>query len=218
MSSFEPFPGWHGRRDFSAERPAGPRFQAEPPTGAAQGTEAGVAGAMADPVEEGIRKAYEEGLAAGRAEPCDEGRTRALQTLEAAAREILELRNAALVAQRREIVDLALAIAGSILGRPLADDADALAERVGLALSRMERSAPLSLGLAPQDHALVTSDGASALARILQGRSLELAEDPELAPGEFRLEAGAAEADGRRSVLLADLRARLLEAAGAEGP
>ena len=165
-----------------------------------------------------MRRAHDEGVQEGRAESLDGERARAFETLETAAQEVLELRDGYLSAHRREVVDLALAIAETLLGRPPSDDPDALAERLDQALSSLEPAGPLTLHLSVPDHAVVESDGASELGDRVRAAAIETRADPDLTPGEFRLEAGAAEADSRRATLLAALRERLLESLGEESP
>jgi len=209
MSSFKPLHDWRRRNVFS---PAPSSPPAPPLDSAAIPVDEPGPGSL----EERVRHAHGEGLAAGRAESVDRERARAFETLATAAQTIRELHDGYLSAHRREVVELALAIAETVLGRPPCDDADALAGRIDRALSSVEPDGALKLRLSPRDHALVESDGASELGRCAGDAAIETCVDPELAPGEFRLEAGPAEADGRRATLLAALRERLIESLGEE--
>jgi len=211
MSSFEPLHGWRSRNVFSPEASSNPA----PPVAPAA-TSAAAPGAASETLEERVRRAHEEGLAAGRAESLDRERTRAFETLGKAARAILELRDGYLSDHRRELVELALAIAETVLGRSPSADADALAARVERALASVEPGGPLKLRLSSSDYALARSEGASELGRRVSDPAIETCADPDLAPGEFRLEAGSAEADGRRATRLTALRERLIESLGEE--
>lgn len=216
MSSFEPLPQWRRSRGFDPDPAGRAAFRADlEPAGAdapPAPARAAAASRPAEAPEDPVRRAYEQGLAAGRAERMAEQRCGASEALAAAARELLDLRDGYLAARRREVAELALAAAAAIAAVPFAADAESLAARIGLALARLEPSGPFRVRLSPGDHALATEPGESAAGRLLRGAPVELCADPELAAGEFRLEAASAEADGRFAVVLAELRQRLAEA------
>ncbi len=208
VGAFVPRPLPDGAPDFAGDAPAAP---AESPT----------------PDPESLREAaFEEGRRAGRSElPWQEARQleTLLVALESAQRAFAEERRGYLRAQRSALVELALELASRILDRELAADPDAwvaLVERALDALPPAVPSAPADDGptirLAAADHAGLGAGEGEALARLAaHGRVVA---DPELEPGDVRVEAGAARVDARRELLLANLREVLTTAADAPLP
>jgi len=217
MSSFEPLSGWGRRGSFAASTPAPTGFRGEPAVGPSPRTARVATDTGREEAEALAHRAYEEGLAAGRRETLERERERAFAALEDASRAILELRDGYLAANRRLVVDLALEVARILSARPVDAEIAALSARLEPALASLPDEGPLRLRLAPADHARVVGEGGRALAARLEGRGVVLGVDGSLADGEFHLDAGATELDGRREALLADLRERLLAALGGEG-
>lgn len=111
--------------------------------------------------------------------------------------------------QPRLIVELALSIAEHLLCKNLGEDADALVDRVGHAIAQMPPQRPLVLELAPRDAELLQASE-DRVARFDEN-VIEVRTNESLAPGEFRIESGSSEIDGRRDAMLAVIREALEE-------
>jgi flagellar assembly protein FliH len=165
--------------------------------------------------------AFEEGREAGRAElPWQEARQleTAIVALESAERAFAAERRDYLRAQRRALVELAIAIAERILMRELRADPAALValvERAIDALPEASRDEGVALHLAPSDHDALAHGEGDAVARLAQGGAVRIVSDPDLAPGDARVRAGATTLDARRAVLLERVREALAPAVDA---
>jgi len=216
MSSFEPLSGWGRRGGFAASGPAPTGFRGESVVGPLPPTARVATDTEREEAEARAHRAYEEGFAAGRREVLEREQERAFAALEDASRAILGLRDGYLATNRTLVVDLALEVARVLSARPVGDEIAALSARLEPALASLPDEGPLRLRLAPGDHARIVGEGDCALATRLESRGVVIGVDGSLANGEFRLDSGATELDGRRDALLADLRGRLLTALGGE--
>ncbi|MFQ5418666.1 MAG: FliH/SctL family protein [Myxococcota bacterium] len=172
----------------------------DPDTDPAQVCRGQIAGAVAE--------------SAGEIDTAGESCRRAAEALCAAASELVALRDEYLAAHRHEAVELAFVIAGAILGRSFSGNTDGLASRIERAVAQLDDAGPLRLQLASEDHEVVATDAAGELSRIVRAAPIEVSADPELEPGEFRLQAGPAEVDGRLDALLARMRQQLTDTVG----
>lgn len=159
-----------------------------------------------------------QGYAAGRdaareALPCAEAEalTRAAEALAGATEQLFALQRGSLAAQRSAVVELALAIAERILHRNLRADAGALEALVEHAAASLADEGPLQLQLSEADLAIVAEERAPRLAALRAAGELALSPSTDLQPGEFRLQAGSAEVDGRIDSLLGIVREGLDE-------
>ena len=169
------------------------------------------------------RAAFEAGREAGRAElPWQEAREleEAIVALESARAAFAAERRDYLRAQRRSLVELAIAIAEQILVRELHADPTALVAVVEAALDALPpecREDEIVIPLSPADHAALARGEGDALTRLAGDGAARLVADASLAPGDVRLEAGAATLDARRAVLLERVREALAPAVDAPG-
>jgi|GEM_PF-2905481 len=178
------------------------------------------ASAAAEPAPDGealLRQAYEEGRAAGRAElPPEQAERleRAGAALEAAARALEARADSLRRAFRESTLELAVAIAEFMLRRSIQADLDALAPLVEEGLELLEASAERRILLSTRDHATLSEHGAPLLEQLAEREQVRIEVDAALAPGDLRVEAGAACVDGRLAELVARVRgelARLLD-------
>ncbi|HVP29128.1 MAG TPA: FliH/SctL family protein [Myxococcota bacterium] len=194
--------------------------------------QAAVAAAASEPVpppaaeptlEEACARAREEGYAAGRAElPWSEAESlrTAIVALEHAAATLAALRRAELRAQRRAIVELAVALAEGVLRREVRADRDALAGVLERALAAVDAEDGVRLRLSARDLAALEAGHAPELARIAAQHGLSLQGDPSLSPGDLRLASPRSDVDARLHTCvrrLADELGDLLEADEVEG-
>ncbi len=221
MSSFEPsLPRARDARFVPDSAPArGHRFdpadaRPEAAATAAEGVASGAApsasSADLDP-EDALRRAFEEGRAAGRDElPWREAEAlRSSAAALGAAAEALERDRASyLAAHRHEAVELAVAIAERIAGRALHTDAAALGSLIERAAERVGGEAgPVRVRLSARDReTLAAGEGDE---RLVGGAPVAFETDPDLTPGDVRVEAGAARVDARLSELLRRVREAL---------
>jgi flagellar assembly protein FliH len=187
---------------------------------AAPGAAAAPAGAAAEPhapavdLEELRRAAFEEGRAAGRAElpwqDADALRA-ALGSLEEAARALDATRRGYLRAQRRALVELAIAVAERVLARAVAADPDALVLLVARALDLLGEEEPLRVRLCAAHVETCAQGLAPELARLVEERGVALEPDRELSPGDVRVQAGRCQVDARLGECLRRVREDLGE-------
>ncbi len=178
-----------------------------------------------EPDAEAVRRAaFEEGRQAGRAElPWQEARQleTAIVALESALAAFAAERSDYLRAQRTALVELALEIAERVLVRELEADPSALVGLVEGALDALppeSREGDLAIRLSPADHAVLAAGEGDALTRLSGAGAVQLVADASLAPGDVRVEAGAATLDARRTVLLDRVREALAPAVAAAAP
>lgn len=164
------------------------------------------------------------GYAAGRDATRDElpfreaeGLALATEALVRAAGELASLRREYLSSNRRELVDLAIAIAERILERELAHDPDVLAALVERSLESLAEEGPIRLLLCDADREVLRSADSSRLAALRDEGGLEIETAADLSRGEVRLQAGAAEMDARIQTLLGLVREGLEECLSQNG-
>ncbi len=174
--------------------------------------------AAPDPTpEEQQAAAYEEGRRAGRAELPWEDAERlrtAADALAGAADALALVQRDGLRSQRTAIVDLALVVAGHLLGREIEADTDALAAQVADALELLQGHAPPAVHLSPPDHETLRGGGAPGLERLAGEWGATLVADEELAPGQVRVLGGESLVEIELDRALARLREELLAANG----
>jgi flagellar assembly protein FliH len=142
---------------------------------------------------------YEEGLAAGRAEV-----SATVRTLEAAAAHLDQASAAAAAAVEPVAVELALRIAGKVLGGELETRPEAVLEVVRGALRRLTEPLPATLLVNPEDAEMVR-DAIDELS-VEHGGDLTVREDRRVERGGCLLQTAAGEVD-------AQIRAQLERAA-----
>lgn len=219
MSSFEAEPRPLGRVSFVPDPlPAGPGARGF--RDASGGAPRDAAPAEESP-EERTQRAYERGLAEGRAAlPWNEAEAlrTATAALEEAARAFHDLRRSYLLAQRRAVLDLALAVAERILARELRVNEEALLVVVARALEHMGAEGGVEIRVAPGDRETLQRGLARELAAFAEAAEIHVVADPSLAPGTLRVSGEASEVDLRLGSILERLREELDEALGAPEP
>ena len=166
--------------------------------------------------EEALAQAYAAGVTAGEAAAREalpihdvEALRSATETLETLAGSLAERAEAKLVAEPREIVELALSIAEHLLCTRLDGDPEALTARIQRAVRGLPDAEPLRIEVSPRDRGTleVMREDLGPLA----SGTVEIVDHPSLEPGEFRIAAGASEVDARGPALLASVREALSE-------
>lgn len=166
---------------------------------------------------EALRNAYAEGHAAGRAElPWSEAETltATCAALDRAGRDFEVLARDYLRAQRRGVVELALALARGILDAELEADPEALLRVVERARAELGEG-DVVVTLARRDLAVLSAGEPAPLERLVR-EGMRFESDPGLAPGDSRVACGDAEVDARVEALLAPAREVLLDLADAD--
>lgn len=198
-------------------RASAPRF--EPAAGERALLGAAEAVAREPSLEELRQEAFEAGRAAGRAElpwrDADALRS-ALISLEEAARALGGVRRDYLMAQRRALVELALAVAERVLGRAVAADPDALVAVVERALAQLGADEPVRLRLCAGHLETLELGLAPQLARLAAEHGVRVEADRELVPGDVRVFAGRSQVDARLEECLRRVRDELSEAIDAD--
>lgn len=221
MSSFEPElrpggfvadPVQPRRGPFEATpEQTGPRArETAPPPAVEEPAPADPAGTP-DPVDTDAiaGAAFEEGQAGVHAErPAEENEdlSGAVRVLESSARALTELRQDQLAANRRFVMDLAVAIAEKVIGRAVRTDPEVLASLVERALTPLGDGGTVELSLSSEDHETLTSRLTHTLERLRRDFDIEVRPDPALLPGDVRVGQGRAEVDARIAELLRRVR------------
>lgn len=145
------------------------------------------------------RRGHDEGLREGLATAAAHA-DRLAATLTAALDRTAATATAARDAHAAEVLDLALAIAETVLGREPHDAGQAVAARVREVLDQLVDPTP-TVHVHPADQALV--------AAALADRDVTVAADPGLEPGDARVRGGWAEVDMTRRTAWAAVREAL---------
>lgn len=207
--AFVPDPGDAARRAFqpleiarSARASGLPQEPAPPPEHANLALKDSYERGLA----EGLAKGREEGLHAAReALPLQEAEdlNAAAVALREAARGVEALRAGYLVENRKLLVDLALSVAGRILGREIAADPDALLTTVERALAALGDAEPVALRLSPEVAEAVAEERSPALAELARQHGLRIETDPRLSRADARVLADRTAVDARLETTLA---------------
>lgn len=160
--------------------------------------------------------AFDRGVAAERVST--DRLIRACETLESAAKDLDRLSLEALAANRESIVELALTIASSWVGKSLEADSSLYAEVLERALATSEEESAHRLYLETSDLARLESEAGDRVAIWRDRYRLELVADPELGLGAFRIEAGGAAIDGRPERVCQGFREQLATSIAAATP
>ncbi len=169
--------------------------------------------------EELVAEAFEKGREAGRAElPWQEADAlqKATEALEEAARSIDSLRRNYLLEERRQAVEVAIAIAERILGRAIEADLDALTPVIERALQGLPESGKIDLRMSTADCDTLARGDATQLAALLESHAVTLQPDATLSSGDARVLVGRTHVDVRREELLRRVREELLQVAEIE--
>jgi flagellar assembly protein FliH len=166
----------------------------------------GPAGAAATAAAE--REAFAEGYAQGEragidaaARQLDAQRARLEQTLD----ELSTLRDRLTRRTERQVVELALAVAGRILHREISLDRELLLVMARLALDRLGDAPAATVRLHPDDEAAVRGGRAA-----WPGGAIEVAADPSVKPGGCVLQTDVGHVDLGIDAQLGELSAALL--------
>ncbi|GIW07967.1 MAG: hypothetical protein KatS3mg060_2772 [Dehalococcoidia bacterium] len=150
--------------------------------------------------EEGFRAGREAGLAS-------------LERLAAIADAAIVEWEEAVRATEEQLVDLALAIAGRIVGRTSEEDRGIVLASVMQALDHLAASPTVKVRLNPDDYELVTSHWAETRGPRYRDREWTFLADREVQPGGCILELEGGRIDAQLSTQLTEIR-RALRAAG----
>jgi flagellar assembly protein FliH/type III secretion protein L len=143
-----------------------------------------------------------------------EGRREGLARAGAALVEAAAERDRRLGAVEREVVALAVEVAGKILGRAVALDPATAVDLAAGALAAARARRDVVLRVHPADVAALRAGEARLRAVAARAHAVEIREDPGLAPGDVVVETEAGRVDGRLATRLALLARALEEAAG----
>jgi flagellar assembly protein FliH len=140
-------------------------------------------------------EAFREGEAAGRAaavDAADRAATAVVGALDGLHQEAVAQREEAC----RAVLELAVDLAGDVLGRTPPDDALAVLDRVRAVVAMLDDD-PLEVRLHPEDHAALLAAEAAV------GGRLRLVADPQVVPGDARVTGTWGGAELTRRALLA---------------
>ena len=107
-------------------------------------------------------------------------------------------------------LDLGVALAKRILERELSLDPEALHPLLERALEHLDGAGPSEVRLAPEDLQRSREMAGEVLSRLGSREDVTFAADPQLAPGEACVQAGASSVDLRLDSLLSTLREELV--------
>ena len=185
------------RRVDDPSAPATPFRSIDPIAAPSNDAAARELAALRGSIDQARARAEAEGRDAGKAEIA-----RTCELLAQAAEGLIAERSALLRADAATLVDLALEVAGALVGRALAADRDALEALVGRALAAAD---------APSAIVRVHPEDLSRVAAMVP-TGVKLDPDPALARGEVRVETERAVVDGSAAARLAALREPLIAA------
>jgi flagellar biosynthesis/type III secretory pathway protein FliH len=149
-----------------------------------------------------------------RAEAETEGRREGLARVGAALVEVAAERDRRLAAVEREVVALAIEVAGKILGRTAAVDPAAAMDLAVGALAAARGRRDVALRVHPADAAALRAGEARLRAVAARAHAIEIREDPGLARGDVVVETEAGRIDARLATRLSLLARALEEVAG----
>jgi flagellar biosynthesis/type III secretory pathway protein FliH len=147
--------------------------------------------------------------AQGATEGREEARAKATEVLARAYAE----RDALLTEAEGEIAAIALRAAEKILGREVSDHGAAV-EIVSQALGAVRRARRIKVRICPEDAPALREREGWLVARVSQGASFELCEDPSIARGGCIVETDTGSVDARLETQLAALRRALFGEGG----
>jgi flagellar assembly protein FliH len=172
----------------------------------------------ADPIAEAHERAAEEGFAsgyrAGEARAAEEAAAH-LETWRATVAGASTLRGMLQEAYRRELVELALAVARAVLQQELRQDRTALQRVIGAALDKLGTAEPLIVEAGPEDTPEITRFAAQLRE---QGIDVTPRTNPALAAGDLRVESPSGSVEHLLEARLALARGLVLGELGGEAP
>lgn len=172
--------------------------------------------------EEGFAEGYEAGLAQGKAEgeellrkaklEAESIRGNAELDAELSRQDSLEERSRILDAAKKELLDLAFAMARQILKAELTLRPEAILPMLEAALHKMKGESEPQIRVSPEVLAILEDQRGRLLAALPGARRIALEADRAMQPGDFTVQGGSGVVDGRLSE-----QVKLLEDAVREG-
>lgn len=202
------------RRGDRKERNYAPWTPEDPTAGA---TAAGTA--EPDPLEAARERAHQEGYDAGFAEgqAAAEAQSAALlETMRNAVEDLARLRSTLVEVYRREMVELALAVARAIVGRTVSEDANVVESWLDDALSQLDGADTVVVRCAPAHEATVRA-WIERLEDPLRP-NVTVAVDANLGIGDLRVECAAGSVDAILEQRLDRIRDLVLHSVAEERP
>jgi flagellar assembly protein FliH len=155
------------------------------------------------------REAFTKGYAQGERAGLEAGGKRADAMLRRVAQtldDLTQLRRLIVTNTERQMVQLALAVARRIVSRELTQDPELVAALAHVALQRLGESAPATIRLNPEDHAVVIAQRAIPWA----GTQVAIVPDPAVVRGGCLVESDLGTVDASLDAQVAELSRALL--------